>query len=78
MRVDEVTPMKQLDEVTPMKRVESRHMTVEEEDLTSVTVEDVEWEQAMNEVRKPVKRKLDVEPKSCDEVCTYCCMCKHV
>ena len=60
-------------------------MAVEEEELELVTpsidpesshgtVEDVEWEEATHTARKSVKRKLYVEPESCDEVCIYCYM----
>ena len=63
-------------------------MTVEEEELERVTpsiesrhatVEDVEWEEAKNQARKSVKRKLDVEPNDCDEVCIHYCigMCEY-
>ena len=52
--------------VTPSVESESRH----------VTVEDVEWDETINEAKKSVKRKLDVAFKSCDEVlCAYCCIC---
>ena len=68
MRVDELTP-----------RVQCRHMHVEEEDLEWLTptlesdsmhlkVADIAWEEATSEARKAVKRKLDVEPTSDDDV----------